>query len=324
MDNKPYLLADIGGTNARFSLGDSESCYRSLVLSVERFPGPIEAIESYLEYSGQDCPEYACLGIAAPLDSDSFNMTNSNWTFDKRRLQQHFGFKELHFINDFAALALSIPQLDSTAIQALDHIDNDINSPIVVVGPGTGLGTAALVQINDQHFCLGSEAAHVCFQPGNDLEAEILEYLLTKYPRVSLERMVSGRGLENIYEALCAIKNRNPTRVKAEEVARLALSGASDLALCAMDVFFDLLASFAGDVALMFKASGGVYIGGGIASKHRDLIVGRNMRERFSNKGRLSTYLRQIPIYLITAELSALQGARLALDNILRHNFRPF
>ena len=324
MSPKPYLIADIGGTNARFSLGDSSACSRNLVLATERFPSPVEAIESYLEYSGQDCPEYACLGIAAPLDSDSFQMINNDWHFDKQQLRRHFGFKELHFINDFAALALSIPQLTADDIETVDHIDNDLSSPIAVVGPGTGMGTAALVQINDQHFCISSEASHICLQPGNDLEAEILEYLLTKYPRVSLERMVSGRGLENIYEALCAIKNRNPTRVKAEEVAHLALSGASDLALCAMDVFFDLLASFAGDVALMFKASGGVYIGGGIASKHRDLIVGRDMRERFSNKGRLSTYLRQIPIYLITAELSALQGARLALDNLVRHNFRSF
>ena len=324
MHNKPYLLADIGGTNARFCLGDSSACSRNLVLAAERFPGPIEAIESYLEYSGQGCPEYACLGVAAPLDSDNFKMINNDWVFDKRQLQQHFAFKELHFINDFAALALSIPQLPATDIQAIDDVDNDIASPIAVVGPGTGMGTAALVQINDQHFCISSEASHICFQPGNDLEAEILEYLLSKYHRVSLERLVSGRGLENIYEALCAIKSRAPMRIKAEEIASMAQSGASDLALCALDVFFDLLASFAGDVALMFKAAGGVYIGGGIASKHRELIMNRDMRERFSNKGRLRTMLQQIPIYLITAELSALQGARLALDNIVRNNFRSF
>ena len=324
MSNKPYLLADIGGTNARFCLGDSSACSRNLVLATERFPGPIEAIESYLEYSGQNCPDYACLGIAAPLDSDNFEMINNHWVFDRQQLQKRFGFEELYFINDFAALALSIPQLPAAEIQAIDHIDNDTTSPIAVLGPGTGMGTAALVQVNGRHFCISSEASHICFQPGNDLEAEILEYLLTKYHRVSLERLVSGRGLENIYEALSAIKNRTPTRIKAEEVSDLALSGASDLALCALDVFLDLLASFAGDVALMFKASGGVYIGGGIAGKHRELIMNRNMRERFSNKGRLSPMLRQIPIYLITTELSALQGARLALDNLVRNNFRSF
>ena len=322
---KPYLIADIGGTNARFALADSENYYQPLVLAVDKFPSPADALDAYLQYVQIPCPPFACLGIAAPVDRDSFGMTNCGWVFDKAELRQRFGFEQLHFINDFAALALAVPQLPAEQVDLLGAVEGEGAGPKAVLGPGTGLGVAALLQTEQAYRCVASEAAHIAFNPSNDLEHELLEYLYTQYDRVSFERLLCGRGLQQIYQALCAMKSRGVVYTSAEEVSRLALAGEDDLAMAAMDLLLDILASFAGDVGLMYAAVGGVYLGGGVAVKHRSLITSRDMRTRFSgSKGRLSSLLERTPLYLINTELSALHGVRLALDTLVVQGWRCF
>ena len=326
MHNKAYLLADIGGTNARFALGDEHGYYRPLVLPVAEFDGPEAAIEAYLQHIGLvSCPPYVCLGIAAPADRDNFAMSNSHWQFAKAAIQKHFAVQQLHFINDFAALALAVPQLGAEQLDLLGAVHGDNLGPKAVLGPGTGFGVAALLNINGDYLSVSSEAGHICFHPENEMENSILEYFYTKYKRVSFERMLCGQGLENIYQAICAMKSRTPVYTSGAEISRSALAGDNNLAMAAVDLYLDMLASFAGDVALMFNAVGGVYIGGGVAIKLRDLIINRDMRQRFDDKGRLKeAILLRTPLYLINAELSALQGTRLALDMLVRQDRRCF
>lgn len=312
---KVILVGDIGGTNARFALVK----YGGLVpqntgyrLTAD-YPSIREAIENYLSKEGKGCkPTHACIAVACPSHADTIRFTNNQWQFSAQELKAALGLEELRIINDFTAQALAIPYLqeeDFTLIGKAQAVESQ--EPIAVIGPGTGLGVSGLVPNgHGKWIALSGEGGHVSVAPENDKEIAILRYAQQEYGRVSLERLLCGSGIVLLYRAICSIRGQKPENYTAVDVTHNALNG--NCALCRETVmqFCALLGGFAGDMALILGAHGGVYIAGGIVPRFGSLIEASAFRERFENKGRFSSYNAAIPTYIVTPDESpALLGA---------------
>ena len=316
------LIADIGGTNARFAISHGRPAATGTAASagllvdprympVRDFPGLAEAAAAYLhDHPGeQPAIDEAVIAVATPVDAEVIRFTNSPWSFTRPELQAALGVERLEVINDFAAQAASIPHLgpdDSIAIgggQAL------AGWPIAVIGPGTGLGAAGLVPGPDGPIVVASEAGHVSFAPHDALELEVLHRLFTRFAHVSNERLISGPGLLTLTETIAEISGRRFTGDTPEAVTRAAAEEGSELAIDALRVFSGLLGGAAGDLALSFGAKGGVFICGGLCNKLGRFFDPVGFRARFEAKGRLGGFLASIPCRLVTNPVTGLIGA---------------
>lgn len=311
----PRLLGDVGGTNARFAWQASEGAplTHTQVLPCAQYPGIAEAIEAYLHITGGASPAAAGIGIANPITGDQVVMTNHHWSFSIQALQQRLSLQRLKVINDFTALALALPSLTADQkIQigggaALDH------APVALLGAGTGLGVSGLMPSGHHWLPIAGEGGHVTLAAQTPQEFRVIERIQQKYGHASAERVLSGQGLVDLYQALSEETNPNVT---AGDISQRALKDKDSLSLACLDMFAGFLGSVAGDLALTLGARGGVYIGGGIVPRFLGWFETSSFRQRFEAKGRFESYLRDIPVWVIQAQESpALLGAARALDN---------
>ncbi len=313
MNVMPDLVADIGGTNARFCLATSPGAPGALTspitLPCANYAGIAEAIRDYLVQVGQSGVRDAVIAIATPVMGDQVQMTNRHWSFSTEATRRALGLRNLLVINDFAALAMSLPYLEETQLKRLDRSGAIRNGVKAVIGPGTGLGVAGLIPCGGGWQPLATEGGHVSFSPADPLEMDILKLLWDDYPHVSAERLVSGPGLVLLYRALCKIAGTPPLAEDAARVVALATTGSCNTARQTLSVFSGLLGGVAGNAALALACTGGLYLGGGILGKLGDQFDSGKFRQRFVAKGRFEAYLQAIPNYLITAENPAFIGA---------------
>ena len=343
------LVADIGGTHARFgALLEGDRCasyeFHHSVSEYPQFSQMIAVLVAEIsDVTGWSLPpKQACFAVACPADVEQITFTNSHWEFSRRQLMASLGCPGLILINDFEAVAHGITELGPADLRQLggdgvedtseDSIEDSLegslegkaqeNKPKAILGPGTGLGVASLVPHSGGYQVVDTEGGHADFAPSTDLQIEVLKYLLSIYPRVSLERCLSGGGLLNIYRALAHI-HAQPAGQEAgdalkhpSEVVDQALAGTNPLAEQALLLFCEVLGSTAGNLALTYGARGGVYIAGGVVPRFEDFFVNSPFRQCFENKGRFAAYLKPIPAYLVTRANLGLLGAAKKLQSL--------
>jgi glucokinase len=308
------LLADIGGTNARFALQTGPGQFECIeVLACAGYATLRDAITAYVQLAGQRgydarSVRHAAIAIANPVEGDVVSMTNHHWSFSISALQAERDLATLLVVNDFAALAMALPYLQPSQRERIGGGEDVHGRPIGLVGPGTGLGVGGVIPAGTGWVALASEGGHASFAPVNREEAKILDFLWDEYGHVSAERLLSGMGLELIHRA------RTGERLSAPEITSRALDGSSASCEGTVKTFCAILGSVAGNVALTLGATGGMYIGGGIVPRLGKLFAASQFRQRFEGKGRLGAYLARIPTYLITEQYPALTGVAAMLS----------
>lgn len=297
----PLLVVDIGGTNTRLAMCSSDAIALDEVRIYRNddFDGAEGVIRTYMEEAGAQ-PARACVAVACPVTGDQVTLTNRDWTFSTRTLQQRLDLVQLQVVNDFTALAMSVPHLPREIITQVGGGAPQPDAAIGVLGAGTGLGVSGLLHGSDGWTPIRGEGGHVNFAPGNKLEIEILTYGWQHFDGfVSAERLLCGQGLAFIYEALAAIDGRPQVPIAPSEISTRALAGDCPHCKRTVDVFCGMLGSYAGNHALVLGAFGGMYIGGGVIPKMGELFAASPFRARFEEKGRFTDYVRAIPTYLI-------------------------
>ncbi|MCG2586289.1 glucokinase [Massilia sp. TS11] len=316
----PRLVADIGGTHARFALESAPGILsQAATLPCARYQRFEDAVTSYLACFPELTVRHAVVAIANPVHGDSIRMTNHHWGFSVRAAAAALGFDTLLVVNDFAALAMAVPQLQAADLEQVGQGSRCAGAVIGLLGAGTGLGVAGLVEAGGRHYALQSEGGHVAFSPRDEREMQILRYCWRFHEHVSAERLVSGPGLKLIYAALAdASGDIQPARPTPEQIIAAGLDGSDHLARATLDAFCAMLGTVAGDLAVTLNAHGGVYIGGGVVPRLGGFFAASGFRRRFESKGRFSDFNAQIPTYVIRAPYPALAGAATMLRAHLR------
>ena len=313
-----FVLADVGGTNVRFAE------LRDGVL------GPVAhmAVADHLEFSDvlaafmagradRALPRHAILGVAGVVEGDRCALTNNSWIIDAQEVRKRFGFEHVRMVNDFEAVAWSLPQLRPGDVRRIGGGEPKPLAPMVVLGAGTGLGVAAYVPVGQGATVLHSEGGHATLAGGSPREDAIIATLRQKFGHVSVERVLSGQGLENLYWAIAALDKVTVAERGAAAIVEAALGGGCATCAGALEIFCAVFGVVAGDFALLFGAQGGVYIAGGIAGHLRDYLPRSQFRARFDAKGKMSRYVEAIPAYQILHEDPAFLGLRaLAMQHI--------
>ena len=315
----PRLLGDVGGTHARFGwiAGPGQRVAKVAAYACREHAGLDAAIAHYLAAEGLHAPAAAALAIATPVAGDMVAMTNLHWTFSVEALRRRFSLEQMLVLNDFSALALAIPALAPSEIRQVGTGEAMAGAPVALLGAGTGLGVSGLLPANGGVLPLAGEGGHVTLASANATEDRIVAWLRTRFGHVSAERVLSGHGLVNLYQAGCAITGRHAEALQAVDVTSRAVAGSDAECRAAVEHFFALLGSVAGDLALTLGARGGVYLGGGILPQLGDWIDRSTFRERFEAKGRYRSYLAAIPTWTIDGKAApALRGANRALDDM--------
>src|ERR1700761_6275717 len=306
------LVGDVGGTNARFALIDGEGRVRNLhIYPAANYAALSDIIADYLERTlgkGRRPPR-AVIAVAGPVLDGEIEFTNLDWVVSEGELLVQFEFEAVRLINDFAAQALACPMLGADALKVLGPpLRGPADCPMLVLGAGTGFGVAGLARSERGDVEVSTEGGHAAFAPSDDVEVEIWSKFRERYGRVSIERILSGRGLYELYGFLAALKQQ-PTPLQNEKEVHDAAAKGDDLAAETLDRFCAILGSVSGDLALSFGARGGVFVSGGIAPRMADRLANGGFRARFEDKGRLSPYVSQIPTSLVARPYPALLGA---------------
>ena len=306
MASAAKLIADIGGTNARFAIARDGRVEHLTVLPTGEFPTMQAAARTFLAgLPGDINVTRGALDMAGPIVGDRVGLTNNAWSFSIEAARAELGFDELRVVNDFAAAALGIPLLDPADIQQIGGGQRAPHGPIGVVGPGTGLGVAGLFHSNGKWVVLPGEGGHATMAPATREESRILDALRDRFGHVSAERVLSGQGLENLHAAL--IGAPLPTHT-AHEITQAALDGSDATYGRTLDLFCEMLGTVAGNLAITLGTTGGVFLTGGILPRFPERFAASGFRARFESKGRLSGYMRAIPTFLVTHDNPALLG----------------
>ena len=309
---KSALLGDIGATNARFALASKDELGQVRSFEVAKFPQFMDALAAFREEFSSPITE-AVIAVAGPVVEQHAKLTNQAWTIDADELKSSLGL-QARIINDFQAVALSLPTLKPKDLVAIGGGKIVEEAPKAVLGPGTGLGVACLVKGSPDPVIITSEGGHATLAGNCDREDRIIEYLRGKFGHASAERAISGSGLENLYQAIAAVDGLLVDTQSAVEITNHALARDSEIAYEALHVFCAFLGSFAGNLALMFGAKGGVYIAGGISPRILNFLSASEFRSRFELKGRFRSYLETIPSYVIVHPAAAFLGLQSLLD----------
>lgn len=305
------LVADIGGTNARFALvsANSTETQRELALRCDDFAGPVEAVRHYLATVGNPRIGVAAFDVATAVTGDQIALTNGPWSFSITQTRDALGLERLHVINDFTALALSVPLLAANETRQIGAGSPLPDAAIGLLGAGTGLGSSGLLPYRGHWLAIEGEGGHVAFSPATDKEDAILRILRARFgSHISVERLVSGMGLTNIFEALCELDGAKPVKLEPDQITEQALRGSDARCRETVDIFCAALGTAASNLAMTLGARGGVFIGGGIVPKLGSYFDGSPFRNRFEDKGRFRRYASAIPTYVILADLPALRG----------------
>ncbi len=298
-----WLIADIGGTHTRCARLHPDGGVEGLRLYDNRdHAGPVAILSDMLaSLPAAARPTHAVLAVAAPIDGDTVHMVNIDWTFSAIELARQLGLRQVFLLNDFAALAHALPDLGPADLMAVGGGTPLAGAPKVVVGPGTGLGAAALVDIGGRWHAIAGESGHRTMGAADEREERLIALARQRWGHCSAERLISGNGLSFLHEALHA------ETLAAEAIGR-RITQHEPRAVDTFAVFCRLLGTFAGDLALTFNARGGVYLGGGILPRHAQALAASGFRQRFEDKGRYATWLAGLPCWLITADQPTLRG----------------
>jgi glucokinase len=323
----PILIGDIGGTNARFSIlvDDSGETISFPNVVNKEFATIDEAIRTSVLGTTSHKPRSLILALAGPIKGDEVPLTNCPWVVRPKVLMAELGFSEVLLLNDFEAQALAAATLDVSDRQPLGSLSEAPLGSRVVLGPGTGLGVAGLLRARDTWFPVPGEGGHVDVGPRTERDYAIWPHLTPVHDpnavlgRISAEELLSGRGLMNIYRALCKAEgNRTPRYEEPAEVSAAGISGADSLAGEALSLFATYLGRVAGDLALIFMAKGGVFLAGGISPKILPALQSGEFRSAFEDKAPHQALLHGIPTFVVTHPQAALHGlaafARAPLD----------
>ena len=317
----PRLLADVGATNARFALHIDGALHAIAVLPCAGYATLGAAVDAYLASAGAQgyatgAIRHAAIAIANPVEDDLVRMTNHHWHFSVARLRVERQLHTLLVVNDFAALARALPYLQPAQRERIGTGPGGgaglSGRPIGLIGPGTGLGVAGVVQAGSRWIALAGEGGHASFSPGTDDEIVLLQALRRTFGHVSAERLLSGMGLELIHHTLAG------ETLPAASITGRALGSNDAACVRTIACFCGVLGSVAGNVALTLGATGGMYIGGGIVPRLGKLFTQSTFRQRFEDKGRLAPYLARIPTWLITEQYPALVGVAAMLSEKLK------
>ena len=305
------LVGDIGGTNARVALGKLEDGTLSTPIIYSALEN--DSLEScILKFRQETHSDFtaACIAIACPITGDYVKMTNNPWEFSQSQLKSAVGLDTLIVINDFTAMSMSVPCLDTSKVVKIGGGEPDPNAPIAVYGAGTGLGVAHLVHIGSKWISLPGEGGHVDLAPANMAEDLILITMRARIGHVSADRVLSGPGLVNLYEAIAMRNERLKKDMHPADVTSQALSNPPDPdCLEALETFCRLMGRFGGNLALTMGTFGGVYIAGGVVSRFIEFFKNSRFRDAFEDKGRFKGYMQRIPTYVITDTKAGLRGA---------------
>ncbi len=318
------LLADIGGTKARFALAMPGQEARDVVVLRNRdYDSLGAAAEAYLARVDETRPVEAAFSVACPLSGDQVALTNFGWAFSIKTMREQLGLARLEVVNDFSAVALSVPHLGPRGARQIGGGHAADNSVIGVIGAGTGLGVSGLVPANGGWTALASEGGHVTLAACNDREAAVLAVMRRRFGgHVSAERALSGPGLVNLYEALCDADGKiaetlAPDEISARASGAAGAGGTGDPACTeAARMFCGLLGNVAADLALTLGAFGGIYIAGGVVHNMGDAFDGELFRARFEDKGRMARFVTPIATLIITRQWPAFLGLAAVLDGV--------
>jgi glucokinase len=321
-NEETILVGDVGGTHARFAIVDVSGPVPWRVVHrqdlEQEFPTLIAALGNYIEHCGElPIPTTAVIAVAGPVTAGKAEFTNRDWKISEAALQE-FGFREALLINDFAALAFAVDVITENDLRRIGPpLAGLPGAPITILGAGTGFGVCCLARWGDHIVPLATEGGHVALAPGNEREMAVIRCLWKKYGRVSIERVLSGPGLENLYWALQQLEGCPDVAMSATQITDRAASGD---ARCreVLGMFCSIFGSVAGDFALAHGARGGLYIAGGIAQKIQGFLEQSDFRASFESKGRLSAFVKSIPTKLIlNADAALLGAARAGLQQIM-------
>jgi glucokinase len=303
------VLGDIGATNARFALAREKGTDPVRSFEVARFPRFEDALAAYLKEICLPITSItrAVIAVAGPVTNQRAALTNHSWIIDAVELKKSLGL-HVSVVNDFQAVALSLPVLKSEDLAPIGGGKIEAGAPMAVLGPGTGLGVACLVKGSTDPVVITSEGGHATLAGNCDREDRIIQHLRRRFGHASAERAISGSGLENIYLAIADIDGLTVDTQSATEITNRALGRDCKIAHEALYAFCAFLGSFAGNIALTFGARGGVYIAGGISPRILNFLTESAFRDRFESKGRFRGYLETIPSFVIVHPAAAFLG----------------
>ena len=320
---EPLVLAgDVGGTNTRLALFHVRADGALEQVIEQTYPShdykSLEDIVTLFLQNHPSKPDFAAIGIAGPIRDGKCVATNLPWIVDSKILISRSGVEKLALLNDLEANAYGIATLAPTDFELIRAGDSASKGNAAVVSAGTGLGEAGMYWDGGDYHPFATEGGHSSFAPEGELQGELFQYLATRFGHVSCERVISGPGLQNVFEFLRDVKHVEvpdwlATELKsgdaAATISNAALAGKSDICSQALDLFVAAYGAEAGNFALNILATGGVYIGGGIAPKIRDKIRSSVFTDGFLNKGRMQKLLETVPIRIILNDQTALRGA---------------
>jgi glucokinase len=317
------LAGDIGGTNARLALyetraGKLEQVTEAIFPS-RQHSGLDEIVAQFAaQFAPEQKPEAACFGIAGPVVNGRVETSNLPWVVESTQLAKELRLTQVRLLNDLEANAWGIATLGGDDLVALNQVQGQPQGNQAVVSAGTGLGEAGLYWDGKQHHVFACEGGHTDFAPRNELETQLLQYLVARFGHVSYERILAGPGLVNVFSFLRDSGYGRPEPWLVEEmstsdpaaaISRAAMQGKCDLCVQALDLFISIYGAEAGNMALKVMATGGVFLGGGIAPKILPKLKGPLFMDAFRSKGRLQKVMESIPVRVITNDKTALRGA---------------
>jgi len=312
--SKYNLVADVGATNARFALtlGSSRELLSIKVLACADYPNLQTAVADYLASTDAvGLISKACIAIAGTVHLPEFSLANNHWRVNKAQVHAALKVKTL-WVNDFTAQAWAMSEITPTELLLVKQGQSEARGNRLVMGPGTGIGVAGLIAHDQGWLPVMGEGGHVSFAPANQL----LAFMWHQYGHVSTERLLSGSGMMDLYAAVAHANDAQPQLTSPADILQQAQLAIPDvLAQQTLNLFCDMLGNAVANGALMFGAVGGVYLTGGILPRMYDFLLASSFNQSFIDKGRTSTYLQQIPIFLCTAEQPGLQGAAIALKH---------
>jgi glucokinase len=310
------LLGDIGGTYARFALADrdSDGFAQLMTYQCEDFDNALQAIQAYLAEMGSPMPAIISIAAAGPVIDGNLHLTNNHWKLDQSEFDDVFPAGEKRFLNDFEAVAQSLPNLQQKDVRLMGgpqfaELDKS-DFTVAVIGPGTGLGIAGLCKRGGRIISISGEGGNASFAPESPIQLEVLKVLSREFKPVSIECLLSGPGVVNVYRALCEMNAEPEKAAGPSDVFAMSIDDKSPSAKEAAALFFEILGQAAGNLALTLGAIDGIFVGGGIVPRYADRVLESPFRAGFERKGRYRKYMERIPTLLITHSQPGLLGTR--------------
>ncbi|AJY44798.1 glucokinase [Martelella endophytica] len=306
----PILIGDIGGTNARFSLlVDAYAEPREFpIVHTADFPTIDAAIQAGVMDKTALQPRSAILAVAGPIRGDEIPLTNCDWVVKPKDMIRALGLEDVVIINDFEAQALAIANMPDQFREPLGNRPDTMIASRVVLGPGTGLGVAGLVHAEERWIPVPGEGGHIDLGPRSERDYQVFPHIKTIEGRIAGEQILCGRGMVNLYNAICAADGIEAKPYEPKHVSQYGLDGSDPQAVETLSLFSTYLGRLAGDMAMIFMARGGVYLAGGISQKILPALKQPEFRAAFEDKAPHTGLMKTIPTYVVTHPLAALAG----------------